>query len=342
MPKAKVSQWCTMGHETRGKADEDVNVGNTPQEFFDGDTPMETVGNQDTMNINHMLLQNIRDHEYFKILNDKTTFDEVVDEIYYNVSCVVPWVPGTHNKLSTTGMCSGLRGVSAAGKPSSCFVLLYKLFTLKVSGKQIAKMINHVDSPYIRCLGFLYIRFCCKPAKLWGWFGQFMNDEEEIFIQGEKYKDGTTVGKWLRQIVAKMDYYETTLPRIPIPIMKEINVQLGEHDEKNPPKGRVEAPREKTVLEKQFAAAFARRDAGRAQAAEARTKTAGGSDRGGDRDRGRDRDRDRDRGRGRSPDRRDRDRDRDRDRSRRDRSRSRSRDRRRRSRSRSRDRSRRD
>ena len=172
-------------------------------------------------------------------------------QIYYDAKSVIPWVPGTHNQMSTTGMCSGLRGVSAAGKTTSCFVLLYKCFTLKLSGKQIAKMINHADSvvplpalpvarssrcisqvvlrlcgragsllaapracclclalclclpcirgpsspppvppratwQYIRCIGFLYLRFCCKPDKLWGWYEGFLNDEEELSIKGEK------------------------------------------------------------------------------------------------------------------------------------------------------------
>ena len=36
-----------------------------------------------------------------------------------------------------TGMCGGVRGVSAGGIVSSCFCLLYKLYTLKVTKKQV-------------------------------------------------------------------------------------------------------------------------------------------------------------------------------------------------------------
>ena len=79
---------------------------------------------------------------------------------------VVPWVPGTHNQRRTSGMCSAARGVSDAGIPSETFTLLFKLFTLKPSAQQLAIMINHGDSPYIRAIGFLFLRYLCDPKKL--------------------------------------------------------------------------------------------------------------------------------------------------------------------------------
>ena len=72
------------------------DAGNEPQEFFDGlEQAMTTHGSQDSMNMNNMLLTNIRVSDYFKLLSEKRTFEEVVDEIYYNVKSAVPWVPGT-------------------------------------------------------------------------------------------------------------------------------------------------------------------------------------------------------------------------------------------------------
>ena len=44
------------------------------------------------------------------------------------------------------GMCSAARGVSAAGIPTPCFMLLFKLFTLKPAAQQITLMLNHPDS----------------------------------------------------------------------------------------------------------------------------------------------------------------------------------------------------
>lgn len=71
-----------------------------------------------------------------------------------------------------------VRGVGAGGIVSSCFCLLYKLFTLKLTSKQAVGLMNHADSPYIRALGFMYIRYTQNPAELWDWFEHYIEDEE--------------------------------------------------------------------------------------------------------------------------------------------------------------------
>eukprot|EP00966_Prymnesium_polylepis_P316589 7315425-Prymnesium_polylepis.1 len=70
--------------------------------------PYSAVGN---MNLNNMLIENIRSHDYFKGLADLKSFEETVDQIYYDVAYVTPWKPGTHKTQRASGMCSGLRGV---------------------------------------------------------------------------------------------------------------------------------------------------------------------------------------------------------------------------------------
>ena len=69
------------------------------------------VGN---MNMNSMLVENIRSHDYFKGLSEMKTFEEVVDQIYYDCKIVPLWTPGTHKAQKAAGMCSGLRGVRRA------------------------------------------------------------------------------------------------------------------------------------------------------------------------------------------------------------------------------------
>lgn len=58
-----------------------------------------------------------------------------------------------------TGMCGGVRGVGAGGIVSTAYCLLFKLFTLKLTRKQLKGLLEHPDSPYIRALGFMYIRY---------------------------------------------------------------------------------------------------------------------------------------------------------------------------------------
>lgn len=77
-----------------------------------------------------------------------------------------------------TGMCCGVRGVGAGGIVSSAYCLLMKLAQIKVTRKQLTGIINHGDSPYIRGLGFLYIRYTQNPADFWDWYSPYLDDEE--------------------------------------------------------------------------------------------------------------------------------------------------------------------
>ena len=47
------------------------------------------------------------------------------------------------------------------GIVSTAYCILFKLFTLRLTRKQVTGLINHCDSPYIRGLGFMYIRYYC-------------------------------------------------------------------------------------------------------------------------------------------------------------------------------------
>ena len=77
-------------------------------------------------------------------------------------------------------MCGGVRGVGTGGIVSSTFCLLFKLFTLKLTEKQVYALINHTDSAYIRALGFMFIRYCQHPNTFWEWFEPYLEDDEEV------------------------------------------------------------------------------------------------------------------------------------------------------------------
>ncbi|CAG5136074.1 unnamed protein product [Candidula unifasciata] len=188
--------------------------------------PLTTWGNDKTMNLNTLILTNIQSSPYFKVqLFELKTFHEVVDEIYYKVEHLEPWEKGSRKTAGQTGMCGGVRGVGAGGIVSSAYCLLYKLFTLKLTKKQVNNLINHKDSPYIRGLGFMYIRYTQQPSDLWDWYEAFLDDEEELDV---KAGGGhvMTVGEMLRQWLVKLEWYSTLFPRIPVPIQKDIDVKL--------------------------------------------------------------------------------------------------------------------
>lgn len=126
-------------------------------------------------------------------------------------------------------MCGSVRGVGAGGIISTPFCILYKLYTLKLTRKQVIGLIRHKDSPFIRGLGLMYIRYTLSPQDLWQWFEPYLDDEEEI---DPKAGGGApmTIGEMVRYLLTKLDWFSTLFPRIPIPIQKEIEEKLRAHD----------------------------------------------------------------------------------------------------------------
>ncbi|KAF8817705.1 PRP38 family protein, partial [Cardiosporidium cionae] len=106
-----------------------------------------------TYNVNNLLRGNILSSEYYKSLFSLKTFNEVVDEIYQYTEHAEPYVTGSSRA------------------PSTLFCCLYKFFTMRLSEKQVfvfsfclfhqsllrpyssqmSTLLDHVDSPYIRC-----------------------------------------------------------------------------------------------------------------------------------------------------------------------------------------------
>ncbi|RIB02197.1 PRP38 family-domain-containing protein [Gigaspora rosea] len=169
---------------------------------------LETWGNEATMNLNNILYQNIQASPYFKQLYELKTYHEVIDEIYNHVESLEPFLKGT--------------------TASTAFCLLYKLWTLRLTVKQVTGLIEHTDSPHIRALGFLYLRYVCKPASLWEWFEGYLEDEEQVQIQGGPRPVSITIGKMCRQLLTEQKWLGTILPRIPVPIARDIEQKIKE------------------------------------------------------------------------------------------------------------------
>lgn len=188
--------------------------------------PLPIWGNEKTMNLNPLILTNIQSSPYFKVnLYELKTYHEVIDEIYYKVSHLEPWEKGSRKTAGQTGMCGGVRGVGAGGIVSSAFCLLYKLFTLRLTKKQVIGLITHRDSPYIRALGFMYIRFTQPPQDLWDWFEGYLDDEEEIDVKAGG-GHSMTIGEMIRHWFTKLEWYCTLFPRIPVPTQKDLGEKL--------------------------------------------------------------------------------------------------------------------
>ncbi|CEF62473.1 Pre-mRNA-splicing factor 38B [Strongyloides ratti] len=162
-------------------------------------------------------------------LHSLTTFHQVQDEIIKKVKYLEPWEHGSRNPNSS---CIGVRGVSAGGRVTTAFCLLYKLFTLKLTRKQIVSMINNDQNTYLRAIGFLYIRYCQPPKDLYDWFEPYLHDKDVILIRSRN-KGEITIGEMLKNLLTNLDFYGTLLPRIPIPIQTSIDKKIGIGDKGN-------------------------------------------------------------------------------------------------------------
>lgn len=130
-------------------------------------------------------------------------------------------------------MCGSVRGVGAGGIISTPFCILFKLYTLKLTRKQVNGLIRHKDSPFIRGIGFLFVRYTQPPSDLWQWFEPFLCDDEEVDPKAGGGKP-MMIGEMVRYLLTKLDWFSTLFPRIPIPIQKEIEEKLRKYDEDNP------------------------------------------------------------------------------------------------------------
>ena len=101
----------------------------------------QALDNGKSYNMEKVLRTNILASDYFSQLVKMNDFYELVDEIYNEVDHVEPWMSGN------------------ARGPSTAFCLLYRLFTMEIEDNEVEPLINHGDSPYIRALGFLYVRY---------------------------------------------------------------------------------------------------------------------------------------------------------------------------------------
>ncbi|XP_019548394.3 pre-mRNA-splicing factor 38B isoform X1 [Aedes albopictus] len=190
-------------------------------------------GNESTMNLNPLILANIQGSSYFKVsLFKLKTYHEVVDEIYYQVKHLEPWERGSRKTSGQTGMCGGVRGVGAGGIVSTAFCLLYKLYTLRLTRKQVNGLLTHTDSPYIRALGFMYLRFTQPPTDLYDWYEPYLLDEEEIDVKAGGGQT-MTIGQMIRQWLTKLEWFTTLFPRIPVPIQKQNVAKLEQFAREN-------------------------------------------------------------------------------------------------------------
>lgn len=164
-------------------------------------------GDPITGNLNQLIFNNILSCQYFKEDVAFKGFNEILAEIVQNVTYAEPWAVGI------------------SGVPSTLFCCLYKLMIIKLTEGQINFLLTNRESPYIRCVGFLYLRYLTEPKELWKRLSKYIFDEEN-FTPTANTKIKITIGEYVENLLKDYDYYGTRLPKIPTQIEREVKAKL--------------------------------------------------------------------------------------------------------------------
>ena len=97
-----------------------------------------------------------------------------------------------------------------------------------MTAHQMDLTLKHADSPYIRGIGFLYLRYTGPPEEMWKWIQPYIHDEEELKV--EQSGQSTTVGEFVRRLFSGRDFCGTALPRFPIVVERNLQVKIIQAD----------------------------------------------------------------------------------------------------------------
>ncbi|KAH8053140.1 hypothetical protein JL722_9806 [Aureococcus anophagefferens] len=173
-----------------GPSDADARYAATPA--------MVLHGNQETFNLNPLLANCILNHEYSRVLWEMgPSFDKLVAEARTKVTHVEPWQRGTSRT------------------PSTAFCIVMRLFQLNLHEGHVRALLDQRDAPWVRCVGFLYLRYVCPPGDLWKWCEDVLLDDGAAPVEP---RGDVSLSQWLRGLLTDQKYFGTILPRIPLKI----------------------------------------------------------------------------------------------------------------------------
>eukprot|EP00465_Bigelowiella_longifila_P012559 CAMPEP_0185278056 /NCGR_PEP_ID=MMETSP1359-20130426/60076_1 /TAXON_ID=552665 /ORGANISM="Bigelowiella longifila, Strain CCMP242" /LENGTH=348 /DNA_ID=CAMNT_0027872411 /DNA_START=56 /DNA_END=1103 /DNA_ORIENTATION=- len=182
------------------------------------------------MNMNMLIFNNIRADMYFREeLSHIKTWEGFLEKTVKEVRECTPWITGTHTVTTKKGMCSGTRGVGTQGRPTRMWTHLVKLWTMKPTERQLEQLVESKQSPYLRVMGFLYLRYCAPRAVVWDWLSPYIDETEGIQVE-RLTKTMWPIGKLVRTFLTETKFYDTHFPRFPVKMQRDINAGIKRWD----------------------------------------------------------------------------------------------------------------
>jgi len=99
---------------------------------------------------------------------------------------------------------------------------------MALGDSELRLITDNQESPLVRCVGFLFIRYVVPPEELWLKFEEYMLDDEEIFVRQDGSKGtSTTIGEYIEGLLLKDKYLSTPIPRIPNAVRRKLEEQIA-------------------------------------------------------------------------------------------------------------------
>eukprot|EP01062_Namystynia_karyoxenos_P058366 TRINITY_DN49923_c0_g1_i1.p1 TRINITY_DN49923_c0_g1~~TRINITY_DN49923_c0_g1_i1.p1 ORF type:complete len:481 (+),score=101.41 TRINITY_DN49923_c0_g1_i1:160-1443(+) len=224
---------CRYAH-ARPQAPAAVPVRAEPEDAM----PLWDSCDAETMSLEYALHRNICGDHYYKSLFRCGTVAELIEEAKEEARAVNAWGPlqqGDHllgDRKSGDFLVIGRKKTDMASHtnetPTRTWCVLFKLFQLRPSERQLRSLIGENSKAILRAIGVLYLRFTQPPATLLEWYRPLLDDDKTRL----ELRPGThvTMAAFVRSVMLEQCYLETRFPRIPERILRDFRVALGEED----------------------------------------------------------------------------------------------------------------
>jgi pre-mRNA-splicing factor 38B len=169
---------------------------------------LERYGNKTTMNLPEPLYQAILTHPFFRQLYRLKAFHPVLHAMEKDLLSLTVYEPGS------------------SVMPAKAMIYLFKLYTLKLTEKQISNIIRHPSNTRIRALGLLFLRLCVPPDQMVNWLWDYLPDTQ-VVVLGSRAAP-LTIGAFCRKLLTHSKFEgQLLLPRLPPSLSREISIQLA-------------------------------------------------------------------------------------------------------------------
>lgn len=172
------------------------------------ETGVLELANPKTFGFSGLLQTHIIECAHYKALASINTFEQLVDETYQFSNTIEPYM------------------ANSGTLPSALFCCLYRFFQINLDGRQVRKLIESQESPYIRCVGLLYCRLGLPHNQVLPWIGEYLLDDEEF----KPTQDGDlrmTIGEMAEGLLSMDKYFTTVLPRLPMVTKRQVEEKLA-------------------------------------------------------------------------------------------------------------------